>query len=173
MRRFAIILTGALALGSLASAAGFADDVQSQIQTAYAGECSTAIAKDSAGFSKFFDPKFTGTNVDGQQQTLAQTVSQVAAPPAGLTIATCAFTITNYAAANGVATILASQTATGTYAPAGGTPVPFTLLQESTDTWSIAGPPLQTSSVETGTRLTMGGKVVQEKGKLTTPPSRR
>ena len=173
MRHFVIILAAGLALGPLASTGARADDVRSKIQAAYDAQCKAFIAKDGDAFQKSFDPKYIATDLDGKQQALADIVNEVTASSPGVTITTCAFTIRNVTVSGTTATVLATATATGTVTQNGGASSPLTQIQETTDTWNVAGAPLETTSLETGLRATVGGKVVQEKGTLSTPPAER
>ena len=173
MRHFVIILAAALALGSLASAGARADDVQSAIQAAYDAQCKAFLAKDADAFQKTFDPKYQSTDLDGKHETLADIVNEVTASTPGITIATCTFNIRSMTVSGTTATVLATASATGTLTQNGGVSAPLSQIQETTDTWNVAGAPMETASVETGLRASVGGKVVQEKGALATPPGGR
>jgi hypothetical protein len=170
LRNFVIIFAAAAALGSFIFTAARADDVRSKIQAAYDAQCKAFIAKDGDAFQKTFDPKYVATDLDGKQQALADIVNEVTASSPGVTIATCAFTIRNVTVNGATATVLATATAAGTLLQNGGASAPVSQIQETTDTWNVAGAPMETSSVETGLRATEDGKVVQEKGTLSTPP---
>jgi hypothetical protein len=173
LRYLAIILTSALALGSLASTAARADDVQSKIQAAYDAQCKAFIAKDGDGFAKTFDPKYQSTDLDGKHEALADIVNEVTASTPGIAITACAFTIRKLTVSGTTATVLATATASGTLTQNGGASAPLTQIQETTDTWNVAGTPMEMTSLETGLRATVSGKVVQEKGTLATPPGGR
>jgi hypothetical protein len=174
LRNLVIVLAVALAFGSFASSAACADDTQSKIQAAYDAQCKAFIAKDGDAFQKTFDPKYTATDLDGKQQALADIVNEVTASTPGIAISTCTFTIRKVTVKGATATVLATATAAGTMTQNGGASAQVSQVQETTDTWNVAGAPLETSSVETGLRATVGGKVVQEKGTFATPtPSGR
>jgi hypothetical protein len=173
LRSFVIILAAAAALGSLVFTAARADDVQSKLQAAYDTQCKAFIAKDADAFKKTFDPAYSSTDLDGKHETLADIVDEVTAPTPGITVTTCAFTIRKVTVNGTTATALVTATATGTVSQNGGAAQPLIQIQETTDTWNVAGIPLETTSVETGLRATVGGKVVQQKGTLSTPPGAR
>jgi hypothetical protein len=173
LRSFVIILAAAAALGSLVFTAARADDVQSKLQAAYDTQCKAFIAKDADAFKKTFDPAYSSTDLDGKHETLADIVDEVTAPTPGITVTTCAFTIRKVTVNGTTATALVTATATGTVSQNGGAAQPLIQIQETTDTWNVAGIPLETTSVETGLRATVGGKVVQQKGTLSTPPGGR
>ncbi len=149
MRNFVIILA-ALALGSFVFTAARADDVQSKLQSAYDAQCKAFIAKDPDAFQKTFDPKYSSTDLDGKHETLADIVDEVTAPTPGIVVATCAFTIRRVTVTGATATALVTATATGTVSQNGGASQPLNQIQETTDTWNVAGAPMETSSVETG-----------------------
>jgi hypothetical protein len=172
LRNFVIILA-ALALGSFVFTAARADDVQSKLQSAYDAQCKAFIAKDPDAFKKTFDPKYSSTDLDGKHETLADIVDEITAPTPGIVVATCTFTIRKVTVTGATATALVTATATGTVSQNGGASQPLNQIQETTDTWNVAGAPMETSSVETGVRATVGGKVVQEKGTLSTAPGGR
>jgi hypothetical protein len=173
LRNLVVFLAAALAFGSFAFTSARADDTQSKIQAAYDAQCKAFLAKDGDAFAKTFDPKYAATDLDGKQQTLADTVNDVTASSPGITIATCTFTIRKLTVNGTTATVLATATAAGTVMQNGGASAPLSQIQETTDTWNVAGAPMETSSVETGLRATVDGKVVQEKGTLATPPGGR
>jgi dihydrodipicolinate reductase len=173
LRNFVIIFAAAVALGSLIFTAARADDVQSKLQAAYDTQCKAFIAKDADAFKKTFDPKYSSTDLDGKHETLADIVDEVTAPTPGITVATCAFTIRKVTVNGTTATALVTATATGTVSQNGGASQPLVQVQETTDTWNVAGTPMETTSVETGIRASVGGKVVQEKGAMSTPPGGR
>jgi hypothetical protein len=173
LRSLVIILAVALALGSLVPTAARADDVQSKLQAAYDAQCKAFIAKDGDLFQKTFDPKYSATDLEGKHETLADIVDEVTAPTPGITVATCAFTIRKLTVSGTTATALVTATATGTVSQNGGASQPLIQIQETTDTWNVAGAPMETSSLETGVRVTVGGKIIQEKGTLSTSPSGR
>lgn len=168
MRYFVIILSAVFALAPVAARAG--DDVRAKIQTAYDAQCKAFIAKDADAFQKTFDSKYQSTDLDGKHETLTDVVNQVTASTPGITIATCTFKIRSMTVTGTTATVLATATASGTLMQNGGASSPVSQIQETTDTWNVAGAPIQMSSVETGLRATVGTEVVQQKGTLATPP---
>jgi hypothetical protein len=170
LKNLVFILGAALVLSVTAASVARADDVRAQIQAQYDGQCKAFLAKDATGFQKAFDPKYTSTDTDGKQQTLAEVVADATTPQAGVDVTTCAIIIRKLTTGSGTATVLATLTAAGTFAQ-GASTSPFVQVQESTDAWSLSGSPLETASIETGHRLTIGGKVVEEKGTMTTPAS--
>jgi hypothetical protein len=169
LKNLTLVLAAAVTFSTLACPAVRAADMQSQLQAAYDGQCKSAVAKDAATFQTFFDPKFVGTDLDGKQVPLSVVVTEVTTPPAGLTVANCAFVIHKVSVANGVATALVTQTVTGTIVQGTGAPSPFVQFEESTDTWNVSGSPAQLTSLETGQRVTVDGKVVIDKGTVTAP----
>jgi hypothetical protein len=173
LRHFVIILAAVLALDAFASTASRADDVQSKLQAAYDSQCKAFITKDADAFQKTFDLKYVATDLDGKQETLADILQEVTAPTPGITIATCAFTIRKVTVSGTTATVLVTATATGTVSQNGGAAQPLTQIQDTTDTWNVSATPVELTSLETGVRATAGGKVVQEKGTLSTPPGGR
>jgi hypothetical protein len=173
LRYFVFILATTLVLGSLAATAARADDVQAKLQAAYDSQCKGFIAKDATAFQKTFDPKYESTDLDGKHETLADILDEITAPTPGITIATCAFTIRKVTVSGTTATVLVTATATGTIAQDGTPAQPLVQVQDTTDTWNVAAAPVELTSVETGVRATAGGKVVQEKGTLSTPPGGR
>jgi hypothetical protein len=166
LKNIILTLAAVVALGAGTCAASLADDTQPQLAAAYDGQCKAAVAKDGAAFQKFFDPKFTGTDMDGKQTTIADVIPQIVSPPAGIVITGCSFAIHNVSVASGVATATVTQTGTGTV---GSPPKPLVIISESTDTWNVSGSPLQLTSTETGQRVTVDGKVVVDKGSVTAP----
>jgi hypothetical protein len=173
LRHFVIILAAALALGSLPALVRADDDVRSKIQAAYDAQCKAFIAKDGDAFAKTFDPKYQSTDLDGKHEALADIVSEVTASTPGITISSCEFKIRSLTVSGATATVLVTAIATGTLTQNGGVSAPLSQIQETTDTWNVAGAPMQLSAVETGLRATVGGKVVQEKGALASPPGGR
>jgi hypothetical protein len=157
-----------LSLGAFATTLAVADDASAQLKSAYEAQCKAFVATDAKSFAKTFDPSYISTDLDGKQQTLTEVVADAMAPQAGVTITACSVAIRKLTPAAGSATVLATLTAGGTLTR-DGSALPFTQEQESTDTWTLAATPLETTSVETGSRTTIGGKVVEEKGKMTTP----
>jgi len=169
VKPFAAPLAAMLALASMGSAAGVAQDAKSQLAAAYAGQCKAGLARDAAAFAKSFDPKFVDTDIDGGQQDLQQTVAAVVNPQTGVTFLTCAFTIRKVTPQGGKAIASVTQKVTGTFAQNGGPAQPFVQVQDSNDTWNLSGAPVEVSSTETGHRLTIAGKVVEEKGTMSQP----
>lgn len=169
MKHAALFLAASLAFGALAATAR-ADDAQAQIQAAYDAQCKAALARDAAAFQKTFDPKFVATDFEGKKQALAEVVAGVITVQPGITFSTCSFAIRKLVPGKDGTTAEVTQTVTGTFAQSG-SPQPFTQIDESTDVWSPGASPLQLSSAETGRKLTIGGKVVDEKGTLASPAS--
>lgn len=169
MKRYAPLVTAIVALATLMGTTAVADDAQSQLQAAYDGQCKAGLARDATAFGKFFAPTYVDTDIDGSQQDLTQTIAGVVTPQVGVTFSTCSFTIRKVTTDGAKATALVTQHVTGTFAQGGGEAQPFTQVQDSTDAWNIAGAPVELSSTETGHRLTIAGKVVEEKGTMSQP----
>jgi hypothetical protein len=165
------LMSSAIALAFVLwlAAATPAADLKAQLQSAYDGQCKAGIAKDAAAFQAFFDAKYIATDLDGKQQDLGAIVTGVTSPQPGVAFAACSFVIRSVTANGGTATALVTQTVEGTFAQGTGAPQPFTQIQDSTDTWNVSGTPVEQTSQETGHRLTIAGKVVEEKGVLTAP----
>ena len=170
LRTFSFIVAAALGLASSCFATGAADDVRTQIQGAYDAQCKAAIAKDGAAFQSKFSPNFVATEAGGKQRALPEIVALVTAPPPGWSLAECSVSIRGMTVDNGTAIVRATRTIRGTFAQ-GVLIQPFAQIQDSSDTWNLAGAPVQTASAATAVRATLGVKVVVERGTLSAPPS--
>jgi hypothetical protein len=170
LKNIVLIAAATVWLGSLIAAASVADDARTQIQATYDNECKAAIAKDGSAFQKMFDPAFSAMDYDNKKESLADMVSSIASPPAGLTISTCTFAIRKVTLdKKGGAVADVTQTVTGTVAQGKGPAQPFTQIEDSTDAWSLSNPAIQLSANETARRVTIGGQVIIQKGTLATP----
>lgn len=170
MRTFSFVVATVLGLASSCLATGSADDVRTQIQAAYDAQCKAAIARDVAAFQSGFSPSFVATEVGGKQRALPEILALVTTPPSGWGLAECFVAIRGMTVDNGVATVRVTRTIRGTFAQ-GVLIQPFAQIQDSSDTWSLAGAPVETASSATAVRATLGGKVVDQRGTLSAPPS--
>jgi hypothetical protein len=165
LRNVTFVVAAIVALAASCFARTSAEDVKAQIQAAYDGQCTAAIARDGAAFQTSFGPNFVATEADGKQQSLAQALALVGAPPAGWRLAECSFSIRGLTIDSQSATVRVTRRIRGTFTQ-GILTEPFTQVQDSNDTWSLAGAPLQTASVATAVLSTLGNKVVDQRGTL-------
>jgi hypothetical protein len=170
LRTFGFWVAAIFVLGSSCMAAASADDVKTQIQAAYDAQCKAALAKDGAGFQTSFSPTFIATEVGGKQRALPEILALVQAPPIGWSLAECSVTIRGMTVDNGTATARVTRTIRGTFTQ-GILIQPFAQIQDSSDTWSLAGAPLETASSATAVRAMLGNKVVDQRGTLSASPS--
>jgi ketosteroid isomerase-like protein len=164
MARFALAGLAAAAL----SGTGIAADRQSQIQAAYDHQCDAAIAKDASGFASTFSPDFVAIDLDRNQRTLTETVAAIQTPPQSMIFETCKFVIRGIQIDGAIATVLVTQTVSGTLVNDAAVK-PFVHVQDSTDIWKFSGRPLEAASKGTGERLIIDGNVVQDRGILASP----
>jgi len=170
LRTVTFVVAAIVALGASCFATGSAEDVKAQIQAAYDGQCKAAIAGDGAAFQTSFSPSFVATEVDGKQRSLSQALALVATPPAGWRLAECSFSIRGLTIDNQSATVRVTRRIRGTFTQ-GILTEPFTQVQDSNDTWTLAGAPQQMASMATAVRSTLGNNVVQRGTLSGSPPS--
>jgi hypothetical protein len=159
-----------IVLAALVSAPAPTDDVRVQVQAAYDAQCKAFLAADATAFAKTFDSTYIATALDGKQQRREEVVADAVAPQPGVTVSSCTVAIRSLTVKGDTATVMVTLTAGGTIAH-DGTSSPFSEEAESTDTWNLGATPLETTSLQTGTRTTAAGKVVDEKGTMSTPPT--
>jgi hypothetical protein len=164
MPRFALaVLAGA----ALTAGAGAADQ-QSQIQAAYDRQCKAAIAKDGSAFAGTLGPDFVAIDLDRDQQKAEDVLDAIATPPQNTILERCYYVIRDFQSDGTTATVLETQTATGTLVDEGAVK-PFVRVEDSTDVWNVSGRPLEIGTQMSGKRLTVDGLVVQDRGILASP----
>jgi hypothetical protein len=165
MLRFA--LSGLVAV-ALSAGAGSAADQQSQIQAAYDRQCKAAIGKDGSAFAGTLGPDFVFIDLDRNQQKAGDVVDAISTPPQGTIFERCNFVIREFQSDGATATVLETQTSTGTMTSEGASK-PFVRVEDKTDVWKISGRPLEIASQITGLRLTLDGLVIEDRGILASP----
>jgi hypothetical protein len=166
--RFAALALAGLTVAVLSAGAGVAADRQSQIQAAYDHECKSAIAKDGSGFASALSPGFIAVDLDRNQEKASDVVAAVVTPPQSTIVQTCRYVIRGFQIDGAIATVLETQTSTGTLLN-DAVMKPFVRVQDSTDVWKFSARPLEIASQWTGVRLTVDGDVVQDRGILASP----
>ncbi len=166
--RFAALAWVGLALSASSIGSGVAADRQSQIQAAYDRECASAIAKNGSGFASALSPDFIAIDIDRNQEKAADVVAAIVTPPQSTIVETCKYVIRGFQIDGAIATVLETQTSTGTLVNDAAVK-PFVRVQDSTDVWRLSGRPLEIASQWTGVRLTVDGVVVQDRGILASP----
>lgn len=112
---------------------------------------------------------FAAVDLDRNTRSRAEVVAAVESPPQGAIFESCAVFIRGLQAGGNTATVLETQTITGTLADDDGTAKPFVHVEDSIDTWAISPKPLETASSGTAERLTVDGLVVLDRGILASP----
>lgn len=166
MARFAL---AGLSAALLTAAAGAAAGQQSQVQAAYDRQCKATEANSGGAYASTLDPGFIAIGLDRDRSLSADVIATIVTPPQSASIQTCRVLIRAFQVDGTIATVLETQTSSGTLITGDSLVKPFVRVRDAADVWKLAGRPVEIASQRTGERLTVDGEVVLDRGILASP----